>query len=255
MAHEKEWEKHARNSRHSAFLTFIGAAVVVVALVISYWQLSSLPQNIDARQAQVDVIDAKIENAKVELEQLLSALQDSVRITDQAGAEKAVENAAGGVTARFNLLKKETEKDVDSFVKVAKKPVTAKKKQAAERAEQIAKASPAGESAFIASNEDFVICRSLNNRQPEGIANEFDPGNVYVWARVQAPKNEPLILRWQDQGDNVIRTKYLRVQQNMQNGYRVYDYKTFSGQQKGAYYVLLFNEKGDQIARAEFVIR
>lgn len=255
MAHEKNWEQHARKSRHSAFLTFIGAAVVIGALVISFLQLSSLQKKIDARQAQLDEIDTKIENAKFELEQLLSALQDSVRITDQAGAEKAVENAAGGVTARFNLLQKETEKDVDSFVKEAKKPVRAKKKKAAEKVESAEEASPARESAFIASKADFVMCRSLNNRQPEGIANAFEPGAVYVWARVQAPKSESLILRWLDENKNIIRTKYLRVQKNMQTGYRVYDYKTFSKEQRGDYLVLLFNENGDQIAMGEFVIQ
>lgn len=255
MAHEKDWEKHARKSRSSAFLTFIGAAVAVGALVFSFWQLSSLQQKIDAKQAQLAEIDVKIENAKVELQQLLAAMQGSVRQSNPDSVEKAVDNAAGDVLARFNLLQKETEKDVDSFVKEAKKPLTAKKKRAAERVESAEETLPGRESAFIASPEDFVICRSLTNRQPAGVAKKFEPGSVYVWARVKAPKNESLILRWLDENKKVIRTKYLRVQQNMGTGYRVYDYKTFSENQRGAYLVMLFNENGDQIAMGEFVIQ
>jgi len=253
MAHEKDWEQHARKSRHSAVLTFIGAAVVVGALVFSFLQLSSLQQQITKKRELLDKIDAEIISAQEELGQLISALKDTVQQKDQESALRAV----GDVVARYNLMKNQTTRDMNRLTQEAKQPKIDKQKKPGQ-AEQLAPAVEqiqSGESAFIASDEDFVLCRSVNNMLPEGEDDVFPPGRVYAWARIKAPKNESLILRWLDEQGAVIRTSYLRVKKNMQTGYRAYDYKTFSEEQIGAYSVLLFNENGEKIARREFRIQ
>jgi len=258
MAQHKDWEHHARKSRHSALLTFLGAAAVVGALLISFWQLTVLHQRIDDKQQQLSQIEAKIDSAKVELQGLLAAMADSVKNVSQ-GAEQVVQRNAGDVLARYNLLKKEAVADIAQFAKEDKKPRsflkkrTSNKSQAAE-IEPVESEAPSRQSAYIDGDDNFVLCRSIADMMPEGVAEKFQPGRVYMWARVTAPKNESLILRWVDENNKVLRTQYLRVKENTQTGFRIYDYKTFSDAQKGAYAVLLYNENGDLIARKTFSI-
>jgi hypothetical protein len=248
MATEKDWEKHARKSRHSAFMSFIGALVVVGALAFSFFQLRSLDVQKKQKLQELSQLNEQIDKKYEELGELILAVQDSVKKSGMEDAEKAV----GDVIASYNLIKTE-KKVLDRTVEKAladerplkKKPAPAEMEMPASSAEE----------ALIATDENFVLCRAVQSMNPVDIGNSFAPGRVYVWSRIQTPKDESLVLRWVGADEQIVRTSYLRVTKNMQNGFRVYDFKTFRAGDVGDYQVRLYNGAGEMIAERSFDIK
>ena len=105
--------------------------------------------------------------------------------------------------------------------------------------------------ASILKEEDFVTSRNVVNRMPEGISNSFSPGTVYAWARVNAPRNEKLTIRWYVRG-SLFQTNTISVSPSA--GYRVYVAKIYGSEAVGMNEVRLYNSQNILIGRRRFRI-
>lgn len=126
-------------------------------------------------------------------------------------------------------------------------------------AEKIAELEKVVESsATITADENFVTCERVSGkedgRRPIGVRQDFRPGNVYVFARVNAPRpSEKLTLQWIDADGTVARAQTVTVQRNTRPGYRLYYAKGHST--PGHYEVRLLNDDGMLIGRRGFDVR
>ena len=230
MAHEKDWETHARKSRSSAFLTFIGAVIVIGSLVFSFSLLQKLNVQNELLQAQKDVIESSRDSLQVLSSEIISL---NKRIVEHDHSEHTDESDIVG-TASANL-----NQQFDAKIK---------------ELENLVQGIPTS-AASVTSEENFVMCRNVVKSEPVAINTLFEPGKVYFWARVHTPKKATLVLKWYNSNQEVIRTKQIAVKSNMQTGYRVYDYKTFRAADAGDYKARLFNSAGEIIAERDFSVK
>jgi hypothetical protein len=113
-------------------------------------------------------------------------------------------------------------------------------------------------SAAIAEDDKFVTARDVRRDGegkavgPSGVADEFRPGNVYIFAWVRSPGAEQLKLEWRDGAGQVLQSQSTRVARNLEPGYRITYNRSFAA--PGAYEVRLYNQRGDLIGRREFRI-
>jgi len=115
------------------------------------------------------------------------------------------------------------------------------------------------DSATIAREDDFVTCETviLDRGTPElpiGVRWDFDPGPVYVFARVHAPRpREELTLSWSNADGLVAETRRILVPRAPDAGYPIFAGREYVN--PGRYAVRLYNERGDLIGEREFRIR
>lgn len=108
--------------------------------------------------------------------------------------------------------------------------------------------------ASIVSPENFVTCSQVNKRNPEFVSEVFSYGRVYAWARVFAPREEVLTLKWYAADNRVLKSKRITIGKNIGDGYRIYDYKQFHSGDDGVYYLKLFNSSQELIGTRQFRI-
>lgn len=107
-------------------------------------------------------------------------------------------------------------------------------------------------SAAITSPDNFLTCQSVEALECVGATDTFDPGRVYVFARVVTPADATLRLDWLKQGQPY-RSGTLNVRQNTTTGFRTYTWKGVH--EPGPYQVLLFNGRGELIGERSFDVR
>ncbi|MGI9293748.1 MAG: hypothetical protein ACR2PS_07170 [Pseudomonadales bacterium] len=110
----------------------------------------------------------------------------------------------------------------------------------------------AADMAAIRSEQDFVTCTEVARLEPRGISKEFAPGRVYVFARVYAPKEESLTLKWYDGDGKELWERQLKVHKNLATGFRTYAWKTLS--KAGPYEVVLFDSDQVELGRRQFTV-
>jgi hypothetical protein len=108
-------------------------------------------------------------------------------------------------------------------------------------------------STSIASEEKFVVCRNVVNRDPQRKSNRFSLGTIYAWAQVNAPRAESVTFKWYAR-DRLIHTHTLRVDRNEGDGYRVYTAKNYGEDLKGVNEVRLYNSEKHLIGRRVFSV-
>ncbi|MCI0697167.1 ATP-binding protein [candidate division KSB1 bacterium] len=106
--------------------------------------------------------------------------------------------------------------------------------------------------ASIVAEDDFVTCRNVADRVPQGISERFSPGSVWAWARVRAPRAEKVTFKWYTRTELYHAQRYV-VQQA--TSYRVYTAKSYSTEQAGRNEVRLYNSQNILIGRRVFYIR
>lgn len=104
-------------------------------------------------------------------------------------------------------------------------------------------------SARIGSVNDFLTCKAVVNKNCSQSTSLFKTPKVWVWVRVQAPRNTEVTLKWinLDSGDEVNSRTYT-IQKS--TGYRLSASKSLSA--SGKYEVRLFNKKSQLIAKKRF---
>ncbi len=107
--------------------------------------------------------------------------------------------------------------------------------------------------ATITEDDNFVACGSVSeNKNPVGIASTFPGPNVYMWARVNAPRSERLSVTWLDAQGNVVGQRTHTVSTNTGLGYRIFSMERFQG--PGTYEVRLYNSQDALVAREVFKV-
>lgn len=104
-------------------------------------------------------------------------------------------------------------------------------------------------SAKIGSVNDFLTCKSIVNKNCSQSTSLFKTPKVWVWVKVQAPRNTEVTLKWVnlDSGDEVNSRTYT-IQKS--TGYRLSASKSLG--KAGKYEVRLFNKKSLLIAKKRF---
>ena len=109
--------------------------------------------------------------------------------------------------------------------------------------------------AGINDSTDFVVCKSISNKNPRGIASKFNKGaTVYAWASVRAPKESGENIRF-DWLNNLSESVYndKRTVSYNPSGYRVYSQYKFN--EEGKYEVRLYNSLNTLIGSQTFTIK
>ncbi|MEQ9440884.1 MAG: hypothetical protein RIG62_17690 [Cyclobacteriaceae bacterium] len=109
--------------------------------------------------------------------------------------------------------------------------------------------------AVILSEDNFLTAHDIVPPMPVDTASIFSLGNIYMWARVNAPKPETLTVEWYSKRRLIFKDT-VGVETNTMPGYRVwnlqkFDRQFFTGEKNE---VRLYNEKGDLIGRKKFEI-
>lgn len=107
--------------------------------------------------------------------------------------------------------------------------------------------------ACIKVPENFLTCSNVEGLECVDDTDKFSGGKVYVFARVHAPENATLALRWSRQDGTELRTGQLKVKQNTGKGFRTFTWKSVT--EPGAYVVRLYNERDVLIGARTFSVR
>lgn len=102
---------------------------------------------------------------------------------------------------------------------------------------------------LLNSDENFLTCADVKRLECLGEASAFKPGKIYVFARINAPTEETLVLKWL-KGGNEYRISNLKVRQNTGSGFRTFTWKTLS--EPGPYQVRLYNS-GDALIASRMI--
>ncbi len=116
----------------------------------------------------------------------------------------------------------------------------------------------AAQNATILDMEDFITTKSIpgDMSMPTVTTNIFQPGTIYLWARVNAPKEEILTVKWYSDkrplnSDEII----IDVPNTTERGYRIRHQQTYTRERIGkANEVRLYNGNNDLIGRKVFEI-
>ncbi|MCI0493754.1 DUF4062 domain-containing protein [candidate division KSB1 bacterium] len=109
------------------------------------------------------------------------------------------------------------------------------------------------EYASISDDGKFATCRSIADLTPQGKSNRFSPGNICAWAQVHAPRNELVYFKWYANGE-LLHTFSVRVDHNLEPGYRVHSAKNYSSEYSGKQEVRLYNSQNQLIGRRVFYV-
>ena len=107
--------------------------------------------------------------------------------------------------------------------------------------------------ACIKVPENFLTCANVEGLECVDDTDKFSGGKVYVFARVHAPENATLALRWFRQDGTELRNSQLKVKQNTGKGFRTFTWKSVT--EPGAYVVRLYNERDILIGARRFSVR
>jgi hypothetical protein len=106
--------------------------------------------------------------------------------------------------------------------------------------------------ASILEEKNFVTCRNVVDRVPQGISDSFVPGQIWVWAKVNAPRSENITFRWYVKGTLFDTSRPYYV---VGTGYRVYAAKSYDADTRGQNEVRLYNSQNRLIGRRVFRVR
>ncbi|MBN2089117.1 DUF4062 domain-containing protein [candidate division KSB1 bacterium] len=104
--------------------------------------------------------------------------------------------------------------------------------------------------AIISSDQDFVTCRNVADRQPIGITEAFSPGSVWGWAKIKAPKTENIRFEWYANNQK-LRINPASVAPS--SGYRIY-YSLNYAQNQGKGELRVYNSQNYLIGRKVFQV-
>lgn len=113
-------------------------------------------------------------------------------------------------------------------------------------------------SATVLGTDKFVTCNGVRRSAgvpagPAGVRDDFRPGQVHVFAWVNAPRpRETLTLEWVDSDGTVAHSRKVSVGRNTATGYRIFYNKGHAA--AGRYEVRLYNEAGTLIGRRAFTV-
>lgn len=107
--------------------------------------------------------------------------------------------------------------------------------------------------ASISSDDRFLTCRSVVNLNPAGVSDHFAPGNVCAWAQVRAPQSEMVTFRW-FANNSLYHSFAVRVDRNLDPGYRVHSAKNYISEYQGRQEVRLYNSQNQLIGRRVFYV-
>jgi hypothetical protein len=107
--------------------------------------------------------------------------------------------------------------------------------------------------ASISTPDNFVACRSISNLNPQGKSTYFSPGSICAWAQVRAPRNELVYFKWYANGE-LLHTFSVRVDHNLEPGYRVHSAKNYGSEYRGKQEVRLYNSQNQLIGRRVFYV-
>jgi hypothetical protein len=108
--------------------------------------------------------------------------------------------------------------------------------------------------ASISVPENFLTCTNVKSLEcvPSGGADNFSRGKVYLFARIRAPEDATLALKWFGQDGTPFRAGKLKIKQNTGKGFRTYTWKSVTV--PGDYVVKLYNEQDMVIGVREFTV-
>lgn len=123
-----------------------------------------------------------------------------------------------------------------------------------ESSQELVSLKTSGKATILDPLRDFVTCTGVVQNVPQNITNKLPPGRVYVFARIHAPQQETVTVRWKDSYGNPLTngTKSYQVSVNLKSGYRLNNWKTIS--EVGDYSVELLGGDGSLIAVSNFHI-
>ncbi|MEA3410170.1 MAG: hypothetical protein U9R74_01355 [Pseudomonadota bacterium] len=102
------------------------------------------------------------------------------------------------------------------------------------------------------SDKNFLTCADVKRLECRGEASAFKPGKIYVYARINAPREETLVLKWL-KGGKEFRISNLKVKENTGRGFRTFTWKTLS--EPGPYRIRLYNSGDALIASRALSVR
>ncbi len=109
------------------------------------------------------------------------------------------------------------------------------------------------EYASIPKEDAFVTCRSVADLNPIVITDRFSIGNVCAWAKVRAPRTENVVFKWYA-NNSLYHTFSVKVDRNLDHGYRVHSAKNYGSEYRGRNEVRLYNSQNQLIGRRVFYV-
>ena len=86
-----------------------------------------------------------------------------------------------------------------------------------------------------------------------GRSKEFETGRIWVWAKINAPRDEVVKLKWIDrESKEILAERDLSIKKNSA-GFRTYSWKNIK--KPGKYEVQLHNSFNQTIGRQEFAVK
>ncbi len=108
--------------------------------------------------------------------------------------------------------------------------------------------------ASIQHEDNFLTTHNVIGAMPVDTVSRFEPGFIYMWARVNAPKQEMLTVKLYEK-NQLLLTDSIQVEMNTIPGYRIWKAREFGQSSIGKQYdVRLYNENEDLIGRKVFYI-
>ena len=109
------------------------------------------------------------------------------------------------------------------------------------------------EFASISDENKFITCKNVVELNPQGKSIRFSGGNICAWAQVHAPRSEQVYFKWYANGEHY-HTFSVRVDRNLEPGYRVHSAKNYSSEYTGKQEVRLYNSQNQLIGRRVFYV-
>lgn len=106
--------------------------------------------------------------------------------------------------------------------------------------------------ANLKSQQDILTCTAVKDRNCARSTSSFRNGEVWLWAKIIAPKDEKITVKWFENGKD---TEFDRSQFTIRqsSGYRISSRKTFS--EPGSYVVRVYNANKQVIGSTKFAVR
>ncbi len=108
--------------------------------------------------------------------------------------------------------------------------------------------------ASVKEEDNLVLCTSVSDQfNPVNVAEIFQLGSVYAWARIHAPRRESIKVAWYGAGNEILNEKSITVEANTGLGYRIFHNHRYAT--PGRHEVRIFNQENHLIGRRVFEVR
>ncbi|MDZ7330651.1 MAG: DUF4062 domain-containing protein [candidate division KSB1 bacterium] len=238
--------------------------LLVLNKIYEYVPYAGIRNVADSLKPRVDLIhlDQQWANPEVSDKTLLSGYQAVLRNyrnqIDAAGVQRKIDELSQSV-ARFEQIKAMQASDTVTITEQSKlwQDYIAGHRNSPERAfgqSEIDRIKGLmDEYASISVEDAFVVCRSVVDLNPIGKADHFPVGNVCAWAKVRAPRAEVVVFKW-FANNSLYHTFNVKVDRNLEAGYRVHSAKNYGSEYRGRNEVRLYNSQNQLIGRRVFYV-